>query len=185
MHCLQAVDGHCRVVWDRRLRHLSQEYDRPRNGNGNTYVSLALPCFDDKIDAAFARLSALLAGCGPPITQDYITTIKSRISLMYPHKALSRDGYALPRAAGSWWAGGERLPATAARTCRLNNFALRSKNVAFGRRAIDSWNEERAPSQMCRTLVEINRVLWIVKLIDSTNLSKNMKRENFNDVQQL
>ncbi|KYN35483.1 hypothetical protein ALC56_10040 [Trachymyrmex septentrionalis] len=23
MHCLQAVDGHCRVVWDRRSRHLN------------------------------------------------------------------------------------------------------------------------------------------------------------------
>lgn len=84
---LQAVDGHCRAVWDRRSQHLSQEYDRPRNGNA--YVSLALQYPGDKIDAAFARLSALLAGCGPPITQDCITTIKSRISLAYPRKALS------------------------------------------------------------------------------------------------
>lgn len=97
MHCLQAVGG------PYGLLSLFPLGTYP----GNTIVleigtrmrSRTLTCSGDKIDAVFARLSALLAGCGPPITQDCITTIKSRISRQRIRVKLHRpDSGALPRA---------------------------------------------------------------------------------------
>jgi len=169
----------------RGCRHLSQEYDRPRNGNAYARAaplfhplalflppSLPLPPTEwsglgDKIDAALARLSALLAGCGPPITQDCITTVKSHPSPGVSGVKLHRpDGDALPRASDARrcsvmggrriggveeWRGRRRAGpsgrkrgaaaegGTAARTCRLNNFALRSKNVALGGGWVGGW----------------------------------------------
>jgi len=109
----------------------------------------------------------LLAGCGPPITQDCITTVKSHPSPGVSGVKLHRpDGDALPRASDARrcsvmggrriggveeWRGRRRAGpsgrkrgaaaegGTAARTCRLNNFALRSKNVALGGGWVGGW----------------------------------------------
>lgn len=73
MHCLETVLDTTGCSYSRGYRILGIRAGLER---GRPAAKFGDDLLNDKVNAALARLSALLAGCGAPITQDCATTVK-------------------------------------------------------------------------------------------------------------
>ncbi|KYN28232.1 hypothetical protein ALC57_02292 [Trachymyrmex cornetzi] len=110
MHCLQAVDGHCRVVWDRRSRHLNcterqiRRQTRLRYSRLHPRATLSTPA----LDLVLLIFSRLYRGRRPSISvlptrtldavksHDYYGENERWKDAVFPSRTTQMDGKTFP-----------------------------------------------------------------------------------------